>query len=89
MNVLNVCCLSEDIFCYDPEAAPGEKFSVFASTPIQRFDQSTALLIPDGRTLLMGNIQASFTATLAYEHRAEAFTPPWLLDGTPRPVISG
>jgi hypothetical protein len=25
--------------------------------------------------------------TTAYEHTVEAFTPPWLLQGTPRPVI--
>eukprot|EP01036_Dinobryon_divergens_P034856 gene34856-45107_t len=49
---------------------------------------STTLLLPDARTLIMGTDQATYTPATSYEHRVEAFTPPWLLDGTPRPVIT-
>ena len=77
-----------DIFCYDPEAPPGKKFTVFANTDIQRFYHSTTLLLPDARTIILGTDEGTFTPTTAYEHRVEAFTPPWLLNGTPRPVIT-
>ena len=85
--VVNYCCKS-DIFCYDPEAPPGKKFTVFANTDIQRFYHSSTLLLPDARTIILGTDEATFTPTTAYEHRVEAFTPPWLLNGTPRPVIT-
>ena len=77
-----------DVFCYDPEAAPGRKFTVFAKTNIRRMYHSTTLLLPYARTLIMGTDQATYTPATSYEHRIEAFTPPWLLDGTPRPVIT-
>jgi hypothetical protein len=77
-----------DIFLYDPEAAPGSKFSVMAFTDIQRLYHSTTLLLPDARTLILGTDQATLTYATTYEHRVEAFTPPWLLNGTPRPVIT-
>jgi hypothetical protein len=77
-----------DIFCYDPEAAaPGQKFSVLANTNIQRLHHSSSILLPDARTLLMGTDQATFNSATSYEHRVEAFTPPWLLSGTARPII--
>lgn len=78
---------ASDCFCYDPEAPQGKRFSLFAASPIQRFYHSAAMLLPDGRTLITGSEQNTFYYPSAYEHRAEAFTPPWLLDGTPRPVI--
>jgi len=78
---------ANDIFCYDPFMPAGKKFQVFATTPIQRLYHSSAIFIPDGRTLLVGTDQATFTAATSYEHRAEAFTPPWLLNGVPRPEI--
>jgi hypothetical protein len=78
---------ANDIFCYDPFMPAGKKFQVFESTPIQRLYHSSAIFIPDGRTLLVGTDQATFSLTTSYEHRAEAFTPPWLLNGVPRPEI--
>jgi hypothetical protein len=77
-----------DIFCYDPEAAPGKKFSVLAKSNIRRMYHSTSVLLPDARTLIMGTDQATYDPATSYEHRVEAFTPPWLLNGTPRPVIT-
>ena len=97
MHIYHICCLFLikycliyllDIFVYDPEAAPGTKFSVLANSDIRRYYHSTTMLVPDGRTLLMGTDEATYTPTTAYEHRVEAFTPPWLLNGTPRPVIT-
>ena len=80
-----------EVFLYDPYAAPGSKFTVLQSTPILRLYHSTALLVPDGRTLVMGHDAATYNILTSYDHRAEAFTPPWLqpaaLARTPRPVI--
>ena len=78
-----------DVIMYDPYAPVGQKFKVFAASPIQRLYHSTAVLLPDGRTLVAGTDEATFTPTTCYEHRIEAFTPPWLLnlDINPRPVI--
>eukprot|EP01035_Chromulina_nebulosa_P058257 gene58257-79779_t len=84
----NLIASANDVFCYDPEAAPGSKFTVLAKTNIRRMYHSTTLLLPDARTLIMGTDQATYTPATSYEHRVEAFTPPWLLDGTPRPVIT-
>ena len=76
-----------DIFLYDPEAVPGSKFTVLANSNIRRLYHSTSLFVPDGRTLLMGTDQATNDPATAFEHRVEAYTPPWLLNGTPRPII--
>ena len=62
---------------------------MLARTPNRRTYHSTAVLLPDGRTSIQGTDQATYNeGAPSYEHRAEAFTPPWLLDGTPRPVIT-
>lgn len=73
-------------FAYDPEKADGQRFSLLNASPIQRLYHSSALVLPDGRTLIAGTDQATFSPKEAYEHRVEAFTPPWLV-GTSRPVI--
>ena len=71
-------------------APAGKRFEVFASTPFQRFYHSSALLIPDGRVAVLGTDQFTFMRDTpgAYSHVVEGFTPPWLLDGTERPVIT-
>lgn len=92
------------VFQYDPQAEDGNRFKVLNWSPIQRLYHSSALLLPDGRTLIAGtgNIfflthcavvsqsldQATYDEKTSYEHRVEAFTPPWLLDGSSRPVIN-
>ena len=76
------------VFCYDPLKPDGQRWSVMAESPIRRLYHSSGVLVPDGRTLIMGTDEASFLPRDAYEHRVEAFTLPWLLDGTPRPVIT-
>ena len=77
-----------DVFCYDPYAAPGTKFRVFTHSTIRRLYHSNSVYVPDGRTLIMGTDQATYEPTTSFEHRVEAFTPPWLIDGKPRPVIT-
>lgn len=77
-----------DVFDYNPDAPAGQKIKVLAASPNQRFYHSVAMLIPDGRIIVCGTDQATYvTGWTAYSHMAEAFTPPWLLDGTPRPVV--
>ena len=60
---------------------------MLAASSIRRFYHSVTVLAADGRTLIAGNDETTNTPATAYEHRVEAFTPPWLLNGTPRPVI--
>ena len=56
---------------------------------MQRFYHSVANLIPDGRILVSGTDEATYVpGPTAYSHDVEAFTPPWLLDGSIRPVIN-
>lgn len=78
-----------DVFCYDPQAPSGQRFTVFAANEFQHFYHSVAGLLSDGRTLQMATDEASYDRTTgtAYNHRVFAFTPPWLLNGVPRPVI--
>eukprot|EP00604_Paraphysomonas_vestita_P000208 CAMPEP_0174825344 /NCGR_PEP_ID=MMETSP1107-20130205/42670_1 /TAXON_ID=36770 /ORGANISM="Paraphysomonas vestita, Strain GFlagA" /LENGTH=372 /DNA_ID=CAMNT_0016056873 /DNA_START=2651 /DNA_END=3767 /DNA_ORIENTATION=+ len=80
---------STDVFDYNPEAPAGSKFRVLAFASRQRLYHSTAILIPDGRVMVMGTDQATYVeGPTAYGHEAEAYTPPWLLDGSIRPVIT-
>jgi len=83
----NMFAAANDIFQYDPEAPVGSKFKVLAASSIRRFYHSVTVLAADGRTLIAGTDEATYTPATSYEHRVEAFTPPWLLNGTPRPVI--
>jgi hypothetical protein len=76
-----------DVFQYDPYAPDGLRWTVLARTPIRRCYHSTAFLLPSGKVSVQGTDQAHYDDTKAYEHRVETFTPPWFLNGTPRPVI--
>jgi hypothetical protein len=79
-----------DVFQYDPYAADGTRWKVLGRTPIRRLYHSSTVLLPDGRIAVQGTDQATYNlrGPAPYEHRVEAFTPPWLLDGTIRPVIN-
>lgn len=79
-----------DVFCYDPSAPSGHRFTIFAATENQQYYHSVAALLPDGRTIKAGSDEVTYDTALgtAYNHRVEAFTPPWLLNGIPRPVIN-
>ena len=84
---------ASEVFMYDRDAAPGSQYTILQSTPIRRLYHSAALLVPDGRTIIMGHDSATYVKLTSYDHRAEAFTPPWLqpeaLAVTPRPIITG
>jgi hypothetical protein len=56
---------ANDVFVYDPDAPEGERYSVLERSPFQRFYHSTAALVPDGRVLVMGTDQASYTSAAA------------------------
>ena len=79
---------ASEVFCYDPAKPYGQRWEVFAKTPNRRFYHSAAVLVPDGTSIIMGTDEATYDPTTAYDHEAERFTPPWLLDGSPRPVIT-
>ena len=84
--VYDICV---DVFDYNPEAPPGNKFRVLAFASRQRLYHSVSILVPDGRVMIMGTDQATYTeGPTAYGHEAEAFTPPWLLNGSIRPTIT-
>lgn len=79
-----------DVFCDDPLAPSGQRFTIFAASENQLYYHSVAALLPDGRTIKAGSDEVTYDTALgtAYNHRLEAFIPPWLLKGTPRPVIT-
>lgn len=71
---------------YDPAT---DSWTLLCAMRVARLYHSTALLLPDARVLTAGRDHA-FNA-LPYkwpERRIEIFTPPYLLKGQPRPVLS-
>jgi hypothetical protein len=42
-----------DCFCYDPSAADGFRWTIFATSPIQRLYHSSSVLLPDGTTIIV------------------------------------
>lgn len=76
-----------DIFLYDPKAPSGSRFTLLAANEQQQFYHSVSNLLPDGRTIQCGSDMVNYDKTMAYNHRVFAFSPPWLLNGVPRPVI--
>ncbi|CAG8714442.1 399_t:CDS:2, partial [Cetraspora pellucida] len=75
---------------YDPKAPLGSRFTRMAEAKYVRVYHSSATLIPDGTVFVTGsNPNKGFCDTCEYptEYRTEIFTPPYLLNGTPRPTI--
>ncbi|KAL4260898.1 Glyoxal oxidase [Pleurotus pulmonarius] len=76
---------------YDPNAAPGKRFSLApVSSNIARMYHSTATLIPDGSILLAGsnpNSDVIFNVTYPTEYRMEFLSPPYMF--RPRPTFTG
>ncbi|RWR88895.1 Glyoxal oxidase [Cinnamomum micranthum f. kanehirae] len=68
------------------------RFEVLRGTSIPRMYHSTAHLLPDGRVLVGGsnpNIRYDFMGVLfPTELSLEAFSPPYLIKGSPRPTIT-
>jgi hypothetical protein len=90
-NRINVASVpSTTPLLYDPKAPKGARWTKLANDPISRVYHSTATLIPDGTVFVAGsNPNGVYCDTCKYptEYRAEIFTPPYLLNGTPKPVI--
>ena len=78
---------ANDVFCYDFEKPMGDRWSVMASSYIRRHYHSTAVLMPNGKASITGTDQATYDPATSYNHRGEVWTPPWILNGVPRPVI--
>ena len=72
---------ASEVFCYDPAKPAGQRWEVFAKSPNRRFYHSSAVFVPDGTTIIMGTDEATYDPSTSYDHEAERFTPPWLLDG--------
>lgn len=75
-----------EVFCYNKDKPWGKKWKIYQKTDIRRLYHATAVLVPDGRTLIQGTDQATYEEETSYEHRVEAFIPPWNM-GKTRPVI--
>ena len=54
-----------DVFCFDRTAPSGERWTVYASSPLRRHAHSSAILLPDGRTAILGGDQATYDRTTA------------------------
>ncbi|CAG8713680.1 7788_t:CDS:2, partial [Acaulospora colombiana] len=75
---------------YDPKAPLGSRFTRMAESQYVRVYHSTATLIPDGRVFVAGsNPNNEYCDICEYptEYRVEIFTPPYLLNGVPRPTV--
>jgi len=84
----NMFGTASEVFCFDPTKPYGSRWEVFAKAANRRFYHSSSVFLPDGTSITMGTDEATYDRTTAYDHEAERFTPPWLLDGSPRPVIT-
>ena len=71
---------------YDPTKPYGSRFTVMANTTIARLYHSEAITLLDGRVLISGSDPED--GTNPQEYRVEVFTPPYLLNGQPRPSFS-
>ncbi|KAJ3317269.1 hypothetical protein HDV06_001814 [Boothiomyces sp. JEL0866] len=79
---------------YNPAAQAGKRFTILASTQVERLYHSEAILAIDGRVIVSGstpNQDSNDDPTKVIhptEKRIEAFSPPYLLNGVAAPQIS-
>ena len=78
----NACYATPDAELWDPAT---ERWCLMAEQSFERMYHSTALLMPDGRVMGTGNGRRQ---GLTSWETAEFFSPPYLLNGTPRPEVA-
>ncbi|KAK8048877.1 copper radical oxidase [Apiospora phragmitis] len=71
---------------YDPSKPVGQRMSNMASTIVARLYHSEAITLLDGRVLITGSDPQD--GVHPEEVRVEVFTPPYLLNGKPRPTFN-
>lgn len=77
-------------YLYRPNALPGQRFSVLASSTVPRMYHSTAIVLPDGRIFVGGsnpNKNYNFTVTFPTELRLQAYSPYYLDESSLKPTI--
>jgi len=78
---------------YDPTKEVNQRMSIMANTSVARLYHSEAIVLLDGRVMISGSDPTGdYGATPAgefpEEYRVEAFYPPYLLSGLPRPTFN-
>ncbi|KAK8872836.1 glyoxal oxidase [Apiospora arundinis] len=71
---------------YDPTKPVGQRMSNMATTIVARLYHSEAITLLDGRVLITGSDPQD--GVHPEEMRVEVFTPPYLLNGKPRPTFN-
>ncbi|KAK7969552.1 WSC domain-containing protein [Apiospora saccharicola] len=71
---------------YDPSKPFGQRMSIMASTIVARLYHSEAITLLDGRVLITGSDPED--GVHPEEMRVEVFTPPYILNGKPRPTFT-
>ena len=70
---------------YDPRKPQHTRMSVMANTTIARLYHSELSLLDDGTVLVSGSDPEDVRAFAPQEYRNEIWTPPYILNGAPRP----
>ncbi|KEY70677.1 hypothetical protein S7711_02276 [Stachybotrys chartarum IBT 7711] len=70
---------------YDPAKPLHHRITVMANTTVARMYHSEAITLLDGRVLVSGSDPQD--GVNPQEYRVETFTPPYLLNGLPRPTF--
>ncbi|KAL3424090.1 WSC domain-containing protein [Phlyctema vagabunda] len=76
---------------YDPTKPLHSRISVMANTTVARLYHSEATVLLDGRVMVSGSDPQNDPNDEFFwpeEYRVEAFSPPYLLSGNPRPVLA-
>ncbi|KAH7376045.1 WSC domain-containing protein [Plectosphaerella cucumerina] len=71
---------------YDPKKPVGGRISVMANTTIARMYHSESITLLDGRVMVSGSDPDD--SVNPQEYRVEVFSPPYLLNGKPRPTFT-
>lgn len=71
---------------YNPKKPIGHRITVMANTTVARLYHSEAITLLDGRVLVTGSDPQD--GKNPEEYRIETFTPPYLLQGKPRPTFT-